>query len=412
VRKLLMLAYYFPPLGGAGVQRSAKFAKYLARAGWEIKVISVVPPAYEPFDSSLEREIVNERISVIRVPTGEAFRGLDRIPAGWRIRAGLQDWFLFPDRMASWFEPAYQAAASFCSTNPGVPVFSTSAPYTAHLIGLALKQRFGSPWIADFRDEWTQNPYLRYPSPWHRIRHRNAERRVLAGADLVLSVTDRITDGLRRLAPAARGEFVTIPNGFDPEDFELLQPASERQWLITHVGTLNKARAGLIRPLLEQLRKMVDSGQISADQLRVRLVGSGACPELEELRTGYMEVIDYLPHHQALNVTAASDLLILAESNPSAFTGKIFEYLGVKRPVIGLVHPDSPAANLIREANAGWVLDPTDVTAMREVLWYGYSCWKSKLPAFTPRNDVISRYDRRLQAEKLGELIIKISEQQ
>ncbi len=412
MRKLLMLAYYFPPLGGAGVQRSAKFAKYLARAGWEIKVISVVPPAYEPSDPSLEREIVRERISVTRTPIREAFRSLDRIPGGWRARAVLQDWFLFPDRTAAWFGPAYQAAASFCEKNPGIPVFSTSAPYTAHLIGLALKRRFGSPWIADFRDEWTQNPYLGYPSPWHRMRHRNVERQVLTGADLVLSVSDRITEGLRWLAPGAAGQFVTIPNGFDPEDFETLQPPFGRQWAITHVGTLNKARAGLIRPLLEQLRKMVDSGQIPPDQLRVRLVGSGTYPDLEELRTGYTEVIDYLPHQQALNLMAASDLLILAESNPAAFTGKIFEYLGVRRPVIGLVHPDSPAAGLIQEANAGWVLDPADATAMEAVLAYCYTGWASKLPTITSRNDVINRYDRRLQAEKLGELMIKISERQ
>ena len=105
--QLLMIAYYFPPLGGAGVQRSAKFAKYLARLGWQIEVISVEPLAGGLRDDSLTAEIDLPSIRIQRIPYQEPFRNLDRWPGGWRLRGLLQDWWLFPDQAAAWLGPAY-----------------------------------------------------------------------------------------------------------------------------------------------------------------------------------------------------------------------------------------------------------------------------------------------------------------
>jgi glycosyltransferase involved in cell wall biosynthesis len=402
-----MVAYYFPPLGGAGVQRSAKFAKYLARLGWQIDVISVIPPAFEPLDLTLEPEINHERISVTRVNHREAFRKLDRLPGGWRVRALFQEWLLFPDRMAGWFDPALQAAEAICAQDPNLHVLTTSAPYTAHLIGLELKRKYHTTWTADFRDEWTQNPYLQYPTPLHAAKHKCWEKRVLNGADLVISVTDRITRGLKSLAPDSRAIFETIPNGFDPDDLSGIVPVKHRQFTMTHVGTLNENRAKLVNPVLTTVRQLIMSGRIPAGAVKIRLVGPGTFRQFNPADFDFVEVHNYLPHRQAIEMMAGSDWLILAESNPAAFTGKIFEYLGLKRPILGLVHPQSPAAELICQADAGWVVDPADSEELDRLIELGFDSWESGVGSVRSKDEVIALYNREDQAKRLADLMMR-----
>ena len=333
MQQLLMIAYYFPPLGGAGVQRSAKFAKYLAQFGWQLQVVAAEPAPFEPVDQSLAAEIADKSIIVTRIANREPFRGWDRLPGGWRVRALLQDWFLLPDRMTGWLQPALEAADRICREHPGIPAFTTSAPYTGHLVGLELKRRYQCRWITDFRDEWTQNPYLKYPTPFHCRKHRQMERQVLQNAEVIISVTEPITAGLHHLAPDSKAVFATIPNGFDPDDLEGRHYQRKPYFLMTHVGSLNRDRAELVRPLIIVLKKMISAGQIGMNDLRLRFIGPGSYQSFQNLP--FVEIGDSLPHAAALDIMAQSDLLILAEANPAAFTGKIFEYLGLNRPILG-----------------------------------------------------------------------------
>lgn len=406
-QRLLMIAYYFPPLGGAGVQRSAKFAKYLARSGWRVEVVAAAPSLFEPLDPSLEQDVLSERITIRRVGYHPPLRSLDRFPGGWRVRAAWEEWLVFPDRMRGWLKPAAAAAAEICDAYPGIPVYTTSAPYTAHLVGLNLKQRYGTPWIADFRDEWSQNPYGKPPTRYHRRRHQAAEKMVLTGADAVVSVTDAITDGLRAMAPEAAAVFATIPNGFDPEDLnDVTKKAKGDFFTIAHVGTLNQERLRLLQPLFDALAAFIAAGKMP--RVRLKLVGSGN-PETQRLRNyPWLEALDCLPHHQALETMAASDLAILAEANPAAFTGKIFEYLGLHLPVLGLVHPDSPAAALIRAAAAGWVAGPHHDGDLADILLHCYHRWEQGAELVRLRGDVVQRYNRECQARDLAALIQRI----
>lgn len=412
-KQILMVAYYFPPLGGAGVQRSAKFAKYLARLGWQVKVVSVVPPPFEPVDPSLECEIRDPNIMVEPVPYRPRFRKFDRIPGFWRVRSYLDEWFSFPDRMQGWLKPALAVASRICLDNPGMIVFSTSAPYTAHLIARELKRRYGLPWVADFRDEWSQNPYLRTVTPYHFRLHQRAERTVLDEADAVISVTETITRGLREIAPESGAVFDTIPNGFDPEDFSLIRNSDltgvhDQRWKLTHVGTLNKARAEVLLPLIQTLQRLDARGAIPLSSVRLQFIGAGDWKNPEWSGLDWIETRNYLPHREALKAMDQADMAILAESNPAAFTGKIFEYLGLQKPILGLVHPQSPAAGLIREAEAGFVVGLAGGPGLEEALMKAYQSWqKSILPA-PPNPEVIARFNRERQAETLAQIMEKI----
>lgn len=418
MKHLLMIAYYFPPLGGAGVQRTAKFAKYLARLGWRLEVVSVEPPSFELRDDSgladVSREFSLMGGRILQVKYRESWRNLDRLPGGWRLRSWCQEWLLFPDRMAGWLSPALNAAIRVCEANPDIAVYTTSAPYTAHLIGLQLKQRFNLPWIADFRDEWSQNPYSSFPAKCQRFRHRQAERRVLNGADLVLTVTDKISTGLRELAPRSRALFQVIPNGFDPDDFLGLTPEPNSYFTITHVGTLNQERGILLQPLIQQLGGLIKTGRLPGGAVKLKLVGQGNYRDINFPESVLVETLPYVSHHEALQIMSGSDLLILAEPNPAAFTGKIFEYLALKRPILGLVHPQSPAAGLIREAKAGWVIGPGNdpdthpIGDISSILLQCYDAKKSDRACCQWKPDVIARYNREKQAKQFEELILSI----
>jgi glycosyltransferase involved in cell wall biosynthesis len=408
-----MIAYYFPPLGGAGVQRSAKFAKYLARKGWRVEIVTVEPPSFELRDESGLHDIADPLIQVRRVNYRERFRGWDRLPGGWRLRAWCQDWLLFPDRMAGWLKPALDMAGRICTDRNDITIYTTSAPYTAHLIGRHLKQRFHLPWIADFRDEWSQNPYLSSPARCRLPEHIEAEGLVLNGADAVLTVTAEICAGLRQLAPQSKAIFKVIPNGFDPEDFSGLIPAKNRCFTLTHVGTVNQARLKLLQPLVRLLARLSAAGRFHGDTVKLRMVGPGNYPgsfspgnDLLEI-----EVVPYVAHREALQSMVDSDLLILAESNPAAFTGKIFEYLALKKPILGLVHPQSPAANLICQAGAGWVIGPDferNSEVVAQVLLDCYQAKQNQTAVCSPSDEVIGLYNRENQARQLADLIIQI----
>lgn len=410
-----MIAYYFPPLGGAGVQRTAKFAKYLARLGWRLEVLSVAHPPFELQDETGVPDVSHDLIRIQRLKYREKWRNLDRLPGGWRLRSWYQDWLLFPDRMADWLQPALAAAAEICTANRDLAVYTTSGPTTAHLIGWHLKQRFHRPWVADFRDEWSQNPYLSFPARCRLSKHRQAELRVLNGADAVLTVTDTICTGLRKLAPASKALFRVIPNGFDPEDLQGLTAVPDSHFTITHVGTLNQERRKLLQPLLQAVNDLIKTGRLPGEAVKLKLVGHGSYGELHLPDDGRVEMIPYLPHHQALEIMSGSDLLVLAESNPAAFTGKIFEYLALERPVLGLVHPQSPAAELIREAGAGWVVEGggelasnNNVAEISRILLDCYRAKQNGIKSCRHQSGVIARFNREKQAEQLAELILQL----
>lgn len=416
MKELLLIAYYFPPLGGAGVQRSAKFAKYLTRLGWRVEVVSVVPPPFEPEDDTLLADVTSEAITVHHVANREAFRGFDALPGGWRLRSLIQDRLLFPDRMSGWYRPALEMASRICTSRPGIAVMTTSAPYTAHLIGLELARRFHHPWVADFRDEWSSNPYLKLSGRMFK-RHLAAEREVLDNAAAIVGVTAGITGQLQSHAPEAPGIFMTVPNGYDPEDLVKVSNLPEntayqcagdpKSLAITYTGSLNRERARLIQELIDCLEDLMKQGSLPAGTIRLNLVGAERYPDLDLAGRDWISVRGYVSHQEALVWMAGSDLLLLAEPNPSAFTGKVFEYLGLGRPVLGMVHPESPAAKLLQEAAAGWVAEtPRQIEAVVR------DCYRAKLAGqrlVEPDPRVVSRYNREVQAGQLAELLNRIT---
>ena len=219
-RSLLMIAYYFPPLGGSGSLRSLKLAKYLPRLGWNPVVLAPRNPDwYYASDPGLLEELPSsvsiQRSRMLRSAWVHRLLNPLRLP---RLDMTLRRYVLQPDDQIGWV-PSARRLGKACIRRHGIrAILSSSAPLSCHLIALHLKRATGVPWIADFRDEWYENPHLDLPTALHRRLHYWLEGRIVREADRVIA-TSPVFCRLLAKHFASREKFDTLFMGYDPEDF-------------------------------------------------------------------------------------------------------------------------------------------------------------------------------------------------
>ncbi|HTK70043.1 MAG TPA: glycosyltransferase [Candidatus Eisenbacteria bacterium] len=386
MKRLLAIAYFFPPLGGGGCQRTLKLVRYLEPEGWASTVVTTRDADYWILDPSLEAEIPRTA-EVIRVGGITSLRlvrllaeagGIERRQGARDARAfqrlrRAQSWLLLPDGYRAWAREAQRAAARRIAAGGIDALWTTSSPESAHLAGLALKRRFGIPWVADFRDPWVGRVTYAPPTSWHDARHRELERSVVTAADRVTLVSEPMTALYRERYPDLPGEtFVTLPNGVDSDDWRRVAelPASpdsrdEGRCVLLHAGQL--AHRPTVRTLLDAVERVISADPSARDQLRLRFLGGN-----EELRPGewsergldgIVQAEPSRPHLEALQAMRRAYALVLlghgGDADSLLYTGKIYEYLTSGRPILGVLDP-GPAADLILEAGAGTVSRPGD----------------------------------------------------
>jgi glycosyltransferase involved in cell wall biosynthesis len=402
-RQVLFVAYYFPPLGGAGVQRPLKFAKYLPELGWQPTVLTGGTGARYIHDPSLVADIP-AGLQVERAYVFEPWRPLLR---SHRFTLLLNHWLTLPDRQIGWFPLAYRQGLRLLKTGAFNAVYTTSVPYTAHLLGLHLKRATGLPWIADFRDEWTQNPSLPNPSPLHRRLHRKWEREVLTEADRVLAVSESITEGLRTLVlPAQRDKFYTLTNGYDPADFPAQNAYQRNQkFTVAYTGSLYGARTATA--FLEALAQFIAHEPGAEDAIQVDFFGN-CWVKSDTQRLGLDKTVKqwgYLSHHETIRRQCQADVLLLilpTTGGEGAISGKVFEYLASGRPILALVPPGGAAAKVIHQAQAGVVVEPENVQAIQNAFGQFYQAWITDTLCGKSDLNVVQQYDRRVLTGQLA----------
>lgn len=392
-RRVLIIAYYWPPSGGSGVQRWHKFAKYLPSNGWSPVVYTPSNPEYPALDPSLESE-VPDSVEVIRRPILEPyalyrrFMGMDRTQTvGTRLpqarsgaagRHGLSMWIrgnlFIPDPRASWVRPSVRFLARRLRREPVDAIVTTGPPHSMHLIGLGLADRGFGPWIADFRDPWTRIDYfeeLRLTRA-ARNRHLSLERRVLERADAVVVTSPGTARMFRELAPC---DPVVITNGYDPADFTEAAPPRKEGVTLVHVGMLDRMRH---HPLFWQaLERFIRENPERTRSLRIRLIGSVDPAIRRDLEgrpglAGRLEFAGYLTHAQSVAEMRAADLLLsfIAQAPNSDITipGKLFEYMAAGPEILHLDRPGSDASALLARTGAGVSVDFSDPEAILRAL--------------------------------------------
>ena len=399
LRRVLMLAYFFPPLGGAGVQRSVKFVKYLPAAGWRPSVITTRSTVYPVKDATLAAEVpADVRVTRAREPRGAmgpatVLRRLGRERAA-QIAA-------FPDWATAWAPDALRLALRTVHSERPEVLFSTSAPYTSHLVAAAVHARTGIPWVADFRDEWSADPAMRQAPALVRRMARGLEREITTRATVVT-----VVDGYFHLLNPSGSPIVAIPNGIDEDDLVLPDAGGvdDDALTLSYVGTIYGDHDPA--PVLDALARLGRRGAVDLARIRVRIVGNDW---REDRRWPVpVEQIGYVDHDEALGEMRRASVLLHYRAPASlAASGKLYEYLASGRPVLCVTRPDGVAAQLVREARAGPVAPPDDPAAIETALLTLYERWRSEgLPDQPHSRDwVLAHRSRRKLAADLADVL-------
>ncbi len=399
-RRVLMIAAAFPPTGGPGVQRSAKFAKYLPQFGWLPTVWTMDRMEGLPEDPTLLDDLPDE-VRIQRWNRGKPARRFQKFfkrrAAGrgmlariakaieWRLESkSLQD--LWPDECVGWANASKRALIRLVEEEQIDLLYSTFSPASNHLLGLAMKQETGLPWVADFRDLWTKDPrYTERLSKW-RADDARLEKKILETANVVIGVTKRQTAILAEPFPDQKDKFVTITNGFDPSDFEEApEPGNaDRDWFVmAHVGRLDKQRAN--ESWFEGLQRFVTSLGGKRNSFLLRVIGHADKSTLEKLKqTGVRYAFTgYESHAQAIHEMRTADaLLLLVSDQPGAesvIPAKLFEYLASQRPILLSGPHDGACVDIVRRCKAGLSV-ATEAQDIADAFGRMYRLWENAKP--------------------------------
>lgn len=363
-RAVLMIAYYFPPIGGPGVFRPLKFVKYLPRCGWRPLVVAGGrnDPDFKD-DPGLLGDVPPEAV-VERVdfPWDTPWRRLRQ----WlyahrlgRIGHALECAFDFPCRFREWTARAEAVAERLIVAHRPEVLWVTAPPFSSLVLGRRLAQRHGLPWIADCRDPWSTNDFLLDSMPrWMRRRHRRVERAVLRAADCVVCTNEGLERELARVLDP--GRVVVLPNGYDAGDFQDFgpPPAPGDRVRLVHVGATYGEYGP--QPLREALAEAARTRDPLLGAVELSFVG-GTHVAFDGLDPLKVVIEPRIGHDEALKRMRDAQVLFLAWSSSwlsTTISGKLYEYLATGRPVLAIVPPGCAAAEVVRRSGAGRVADP------------------------------------------------------
>jgi glycosyltransferase involved in cell wall biosynthesis len=401
-KRVLIVHYFFPPLGGAGVPRILKFVKYLPAYGWEAVVVTTASTWYGVRDDSRVADVPNGT-TVIRareLPVGPLRRRLLNPLHRLRLES-LLGYVGWPDEQCGWFPAATVTALRHVKRWKPDILLTSSHPYTAHLVGLAVSRLSGLPWVADFRDEWVNNPFAS-PAPWGiSWLNTRAERLIATSAARTVVVADWFS-----INGAESADVVTIPNGVDEEDLETLPPPlpmDERRFRLSYVGTMYGPQD--CAPVLAALRRLVDERRIDPARMAFRVVGNVWTPHLEALCPIPVERVGYVDHRRALTEMGnATALLFYVAPTSRAPAGKLYEYLASGRPILCVARPDNLAYELVDGWDAGAVASADDGAAIETAILDLYRRWE--LGTLGVSHEVRERAVARFSRRKLtGDLV-------
>ncbi len=416
MRKVLMVAHQFPPVGGSGVQRTTKFVKYLRLFGWEPVVFTRDIKGMPLKDESLLSDIP-DGVKIVRTrPWNFAeLPGVLSLPGKFINRR-----VLIPDGERLWQLFGRKKAAETAAREGVDLIYTTSYPYSDHLMGLYLKKRFPRiPWVADFRDEWTKNPNI-LDYNYNRLRmsiERDMEAKVLETADFVIANTPVMMENFLEGREHLKDKFTVIPNGYDEEDFIGLNdsPPHNSRFTVTYTGLLYGRRCP--DTFMKALSQLIQDGLVDRSKVLLRLIGSFKSGYIEGLTKKYMldgvvEKLPYMKHRDSIQHLLNSDaLLLLAGTGEEAFyLGKIFEYMRTGRPILAVVPEKGAASRLVRESATGCVSDSTDVSGTAENILKLYSDWLQGKNSLSPNRKLIESFERKVLTENLAKVFEKAME--
>lgn len=423
MNKVLVIAYYWPPAGGPGVQRWLKFVKYLPEFGIEPIVYVPEDANYPLVDTSLLEEVPNG-VQVIKHPIREPYRlaALVSPKKSKRISSGIitenkkqgtleklllyvRGNFFIPDARKYWVKPSVRFLKEFIQENNIITIITTGPPHSVHLIGLDLKKQLDIKWIADFRDPWTTIGYhkkLKLNAASQK-KHQQLEHQVLNTADKLVVTSNTTSEEFKEKTNAP---IKTITNGYDGG---LPEVKHDLNFTISHIGSLLTDRNP--KALWQALSELIKENKALSATLQIQLIGVVGDGVLDAIKayglSDYVKTLGYLSHEAVLGYQSKSQILLLteidSEETRGIIPGKLFEYMKAKRPILALGPTQWEAGKIVEETQSGRYLNAKDANGTKAVVLNWFE--KYQTGKLTIASKGIEKYHRRELTQSLVDFI-------
>jgi hypothetical protein len=410
--RVLVIAYYFPPMGLSGVQRTLKFVKYMRRSGWEPTVLTAGAVGYYAFDESLMAEAEAAEIRIERTSgfdfnallaqknqprsqqQGQSRRTnrLVKMPAEWLRKLGstLSNALFVPDNKRGWARQAYRRAKELLQNEPFDLVFVSAPPFSAARVGARLAREFQIPFVVDYRDLWFGNQFHTYPTPFHRQLHKKFEYEMLTATKKIIVTNRQMKQVIMATYPFLTfDDIVIIPHGFDPADFRGITP-TPRETTKFRLGYAGIFYDFVTPKYFLQAFKLIvrEQPQIAAD-MELHFFGLLRKENKRLVRRlgleAFVKDFGYLDHRDSVRGILSCDALWMmvgqARNADTISSGKLYEYFGSHKPIIVCV-PDGALAQAAQKYGASVVTAPDNVQQIKLAILKFYKQHKDHtLPA-------------------------------
>ncbi len=431
MKRVLIITYYWPPSGGAGVQRWLKFTKYLRNFGWEPVIYSPSNPDYPVLDATLAADIPIG-LEQITYPIWEPYqfykqftgkKKTDKVHPGLLSDKKTSDWLeqfavwirgnlFIPDARKFWIKPSIRFLIKYLIDNKVDVIVSTGPPHSLHLIAMGIKKRFNIPWLADFRDPWTDIDFYNdlKISAFADRKHKKLELQTIKNCNEMVVVSREMKENYEKMG----GNNVhLITNGFDPEDITSEMVILDSKFSIAHVGSLSPNRNPKV--LWEALAGLCTEIPNFRNDLEIKLAGNidqSVLNDLDRLHlTSQLNRIAYVPHDQVGVLLKQSAVLLLAINNsPNAkgiLTGKFFEYLAAGRPILAIGPADGDLAQILEDSGAGAISGYHDLEGLKVIIRQMYEKYLNNELTVNPKG--IEKYSRKSLTAELAQILNNIT---
>lgn len=431
---VLMVAYIFPPIAGAGAQRTVKFVKYLRRFGYEPIVLTVGKSNYdiskdeqmlhdipsdiqiirvdnewfvpESMDEAMQQEIFNLYAGIVQDE-----KWLDEYKEKIEKGDGLS---LIPDNKIMWANQCLKVIEEKLNIEKISCVYTTGNPFSDFVIGYYLKQKYGIKWIQDYRDPWMCNEYYRekiYQKTklFHGLEKR-MEVKLVQCADAVVTVSPKIVDDFFDEYGKTKEELYCLTNGFDEEDFRDIELDKYKKFTICYNGSIYIDRSPIA--LLQVINDLIKESVIEKESIQWIFNGTIESSMMEKIKANdefnVVKFNGYLSHKSSIQVAMSSNLLILfggiGKASEYIYTGKVFEYLRMYVNILCFSSKDGILDELLQRTGCGISIEYEDIGRMKEYIKETYKDWKQGNLKYQGKILEIEKYERKNQTKMLADI--------
>jgi len=393
-RTVLVVAYYFPPMGLSGVLRTVKLVKHLADYGWKPIVLTTTPRTFYAYDDTLLAQLEERNVIIYRTPPKKGLfssrrEGIKKLPGFFNktIVRPITKMMYKPDSAIRWRKQAMLTASEIMEQHRVNIILATAPPFSDFLIASDIADEYALPFVVDYRDSWSDGSS---PASAGSSKMRKLEANILARAAKTIVTTRYAKESLiRRYQTVGHEDVMILPHGYDREDFKIKTAAKDERvkFVITHCGVFQDDSTP--KYFLKALSAFITKNPSAKSRIEARFVGTMQPNHAKLINKygldGVAHSTGYVPHNEAIQELCESDALWLMVTNAERLPGKLFEYIGAQKPLL-VCAPEGSIRKTAMDTKAAVTTAPTDVKAIESAIATLYEAWsKGELPTPNPK---------------------------